>query len=329
MKIFISHISEEALFALLLKDFIESTFLGQCEVSLSSNAGHSDASAKWLAELDDTLTSAELLFVLCSPKSIRQPWVHFEFGSAWTRKIPITCICHSGQSKSGLPAHLRTFSSFEADDHDFMEQLLNGLATLLGIERLPRLSYDTMKAELRATLVSLAHGGKEGEAKISAVAVSDQEQAVIEATSESLSIKEVEASEAEPVIGKELEEKIDERIEEKIREKKEPRKPKPPPPSKPGVLVKRKKKKTPKKKDTQAEPESVQKRVLTLLAGSGDTGYPLEDLADLLGIAEPKLEPVLDVLKDQAFLNISVEVGRPPEYKIASKGEQYLTASKT
>lgn len=329
MNILISHVPEEALIALLLKDFIESTFLGQFEVSLGKNVTDIGVGDKWLVELDGSLTSADLLLVLCSPKSIRQPWIHFEFGCAWTKSMAISCLCHSGLNKVGLPPHLRTFDVLEVDDEGFMEELFADLAKRFGIKRLPRLSYDTMKAELRATLVSLAHGGKEGEAKISAVAVSDQEQAVIEATSESLSIKEVEASEAEPVIGKELEEKIDERIEEKIREKKEPRKPKPPPPSKPGVLVKRKKKKTPKKKDTQAEPESVQKRVLTLLAGSGDTGYPLEDLADLLGIAEPKLEPVLDVLKDQAFLNISVEVGRPPEYKIASKGEQYLTASKT
>jgi hypothetical protein len=232
-------------------------------------------------------------------------------------------------NKVGLPPHLRTFDVLEVDDEGFMEELFTDLAKRFGIKRLPRLSYDTMKAELRATLVSLAHAGKEGEAKISPVAVSDEEQVVIEATAESLSIKEVEASEAAPVLGKELEEKIDERIEEKIREKEEPRKPKPPPRSTPGVVVKRKKKKARKKKDTQAEPESVQKRVLTLLAEAGETGYPLEDLADLLGIVEPKLEPYLDVLKDQAYINISVEVGRPPEYKIASKGEQYLTASKT
>ena len=141
-----------------------------------------------------------------------------------------------------------------------------------------------------------------------------------------------------PLIAKELEDKIDERIEERIREKEEPSKPEPSKPeprkpkpekprSSPGKKVKvrglrRKKKEAPK------ETESVQKRVLKLLAAAGDTGYPLEDLSDLLGIVEPKLEPYLDVLKEQAYINIAVEVGRPPEYKIAAKGllnpEQYL-----
>ena len=68
--------------------------------------------------------------------------------------------------------------------------------------------------------------------------------------------------------------------------------------------------------------------MLTLLAEAGDAGYPLDDLSDLLGIVSPKLEPYLDVLKEQAYINISVEVGRPPEYKIAAKGEQYLAESK-
>ena len=285
MKILISYISDEALIALLLKDFIESTFLGQAEVLLSSNSGDSGVGDKWLVGLDGALTNADLLFVLCSPKSIRQPWIHFEFGCAWTKSLAISCLCHSGLNKIGLPSHLRTFEVLEVDDDNFMEQLFEDLAKRFGIRRLPRLSYDTMKAELRATLVSLVHGDE-------LISIDDLER------EPGFEGQEVEASEAAPLIAKELEEKIDERIEEKIREK-----------------------------DAPQETESVQKRVLKLLAAAGDTGYPLEDLSDLLGIVEPKLEPYLDVLKEQAYINIAVEVGRPPEYKIAAKGEQYLDES--
>ncbi|MDH3898356.1 MAG: hypothetical protein OEV25_01185 [Deltaproteobacteria bacterium] len=334
MKILISHISDEALIALLLKDFIESTFLGQFEVLLSSNSGDSGVGDKWLVELDGALTSADLLLVLCSPKSIRQPWIHFEFGCAWTKSLAINCLCHSGLNKIGLPSHLRIFEVLEVDDDNFMEQLFEDLAKRFGIRRLPRLSYDTMKAELRATLVSLSHTGKHDDAPI---AIDDFKR------EPGFAEQEVEASEAAPVIAKELEEKIDERIEEKIREKEEPSKPEPskPEPSKPepqkpkpekprsspGKKVKVKGLRR-KKKEAPQETESVQKRVLKLLAAAGDTGYPLEDLSDLLGIVEPKLEPYLDVLKEQAYINIAVEVGRPPEYKIAAKGEQYLDESR-
>jgi hypothetical protein len=330
LQILISHISDEALIALLLKDFIESTFLGQAEVLLSSNSGDSGVGDKWLVGLDGALTSADLLLVLCSPKSIRQPWIHFEFGCAWTKSLSISCLCHSGLNKIGLPSHLRTFEVLEVDDDNFMEQLFEDLKKRFGIGRLPRLSYDTMKAELRATLVSLIHGDEP-------ISIDDLER------EPGFEGQEVEAAEAAPFIAKELEEKIDARIEEKIREKKEPSepespkpeppKPEPPKPepekprSSPGKKVKVKGLRR-KKKDAPKETESVQKRVLKLLADAGDTGYPLEDLSDLLGIVEPKLEPYLDVLKEQAYINIAVEVGRPPEYKIAAKGEQYLDESK-
>ena len=341
MKILISHVSDEALFALLLKDFIESTFLGQFEVFLSSNSGERGVGDKWLVELDGSLTSAELLLVLCSPKSIRQPWIHFEFGCAWTKSMAITCICHSGLNKVGLPPHLRTFDVLEVDSDDFMEQLLNDLAKRFGIKRLPRLSYDTMKAELRATLVSLASSTQAGERAIPTADVAEGQLEVgtgaqttptsgqdYTASVETETAKKVDATPPEIQLVEEgLDEEIDGTIEEKLRERKETSEPEPKPRSSPGVVIK-KKKKGGKKKDETAEPESVQKRVLKLLSEAGDTGYPLEDLSDLLGIVGPKLEPYLDVLKEQAYINISVEVGRPPEYKIAKKGEQYLAESK-
>ncbi|MCG6917615.1 MAG: toll/interleukin-1 receptor domain-containing protein [Deltaproteobacteria bacterium] len=348
MKILISHVSDEALFALLLKDFIESTFLGQFEVFLSSNSGERGVGDKWLVELDSSLTTAELLLVLCSPKSIRQPWIHFEFGCAWTKSMAITCICHSGLNKVGLPPHLRTFDVLEVEDDDFMEQLFNDLAKRFGIKRLPRLSYDTMKAELRATLVSLASSTQTGDRTISRAHLTEGQLEVStgpqtapasgQGYTEPMGTKTAKTVDETPpeiqLVEEGLDEEIDVTIEEKLRERKEAAEPKPQfqpkpqpqPRSSPGVVVKKKKKRG-KKKDETAEPESVQKRVLTLLSEAGDTGYPLEDLSDLLGIVGPKLEPYLDVLKEQAYINISVEVGRPPEYKIAAKGEQYLAES--
>jgi hypothetical protein len=136
------------------------------------------------------------------------------------------------------------------------------------------------------------------------------------------------ASEVEPLYDKEFADEIDKKIEKKIRAKKAPSKPKPRPRSAPAVVIKKKVRKGRKKKETPSEPESVQKRILKLLVEAGDTGYALDDLSDLLGIVGPRLEPYLDVLKDQSYINIAVEVGRPPEYTIAAKGEQYLVETK-
>jgi hypothetical protein len=222
-----------------------------------------------------------------------------------------------------------------------MEQLLNDLAKRFGIKRLPRLSYDTMKAELRATLVSLASSTQAGDRIIPTADVTggqvevrteaETAPAVGQDYTASVETETAKKGDATPpeiqLVEEGLDEEIDGTIEEKLRDRKETSEPKPKPRSSPGVVIKKKKKRG-KKKDETAEPESVQKRVLKLLSEAGDTGYPLEDLSDLLGIVGPKLEPYLDVLKEQAYINISVEVGRPPEYKIAAKGEQYLAESK-
>jgi hypothetical protein len=340
LKILISHVSDEALFALLLKDFIESTFLGQFEVFLHSNSGERGVGDKWLVELDGSLSSAELLLVLCSAKSIRQPWIHFEFGCAWTKSMAITCICHSGLNKVGLPPHLRTFHVLEAEDDDFMEHLLNDLAKRFGIKRLPRLSYDTMKAEMRATLASIASSAQAVDRAVLSADFTES-QVAVRAEAETPRVQgsgyttpaRTEPSEKSAgtpseiqLVEEGLDDEIDGTIEERFRERKEAVEPKPSPRTSPAVVIKQRKKRG-KKKDETAEPESVQKRVLTLLSEAGDTGYPLEDLSDLLGIVCPKLEPYLDVLKEQAYINISVEVGRPPEYKIAAKGEHYLAQS--
>lgn len=254
--------------------------------------------------------------------------------------MAITCICHSGLNKVGLPPHLRTFDVLEVENDDFMEQLFNDLAKRFGIKRLPRLSYDTMKAELRATLVSIASSAQAGDRAILTADVSEGLVAVRTEAETSPARGQVYAAPVKTDTAKKvaetppeiqlveegLDDEIDGTIEERFRERKETPEPQPMPRSSPGVVIKKKKKRG-KKKDETAKPESVQKRVLTLLSEAGDTGYPLEDLSDLLGIVGPKLEPYLDVLKEQAYINISVEVGRPPEYKIAAKGEQYLAES--
>ena len=52
MNIFISHISEETSIVEILKDWIESTFLGQCEVFASSDKADLSMGNTWITEID-------------------------------------------------------------------------------------------------------------------------------------------------------------------------------------------------------------------------------------------------------------------------------------
>jgi hypothetical protein len=156
LNIFISHISEEASIAEVLKDWIESTFLGQSEVFASSDTDDLPAGHKWIDEIDQALDSAVAFLALCSPASLKKPWIHLETGWGWIKGLPIIPICHSGQKKSDLPSPISTFQALETDSGSFVFDLFTALAKHLGFAKFPRIDQDTMLRELTAAIVSIS-----------------------------------------------------------------------------------------------------------------------------------------------------------------------------
>jgi len=91
-KIFISHIHEEVDLAIVLKDWIESTFSGQCDVFVSSDTNDLPAGSKWMDELEKSLDEAVAFIVLCSPNSLSHPWINFETGCGWIKNVQLDSI---------------------------------------------------------------------------------------------------------------------------------------------------------------------------------------------------------------------------------------------
>ena len=156
MNIFISHISEEASIAEVLKDWIESTFLGQCDVFSSSDTNNFTARDKWIDEIDQTLNSAVAFLVLCSAASLKRPWIHRETGWGWIKGLPIIPICHSGQKKDDLPSSVSTFQALEINSDGFVSDLFTTLAKHLGFARFPRIDQDAMLQELTAAIGAIS-----------------------------------------------------------------------------------------------------------------------------------------------------------------------------
>jgi hypothetical protein len=148
MRVFISHISEEAPLAHVLKDWIESSFAGQCDVFVSSDKDDIPAGSKWLEEIESALESASALIVLCSPSSLARSWISFETGCGWIKHVPIIPICHSGQKKASLPPPLSMLQALELDDQDFVYNLLSSLAKHLGFGKVPRIDQAAMRSQL-------------------------------------------------------------------------------------------------------------------------------------------------------------------------------------
>src|ERR1700722_15407363 len=95
-RLFISHISEERSIAEQLKTALVRDFLGLLDVFVSSDTESIAAGAEWLRSIEKALHDCAVFVVLCSPESVRRPWINFEAGAAWMRDIPLIPVCHAG-----------------------------------------------------------------------------------------------------------------------------------------------------------------------------------------------------------------------------------------
>jgi hypothetical protein len=117
-KIFISHISEEAKLASLLKVHLERDFLGAVDVFVSSESASIGAGKNWLREIEDALKTATVIVILCSSTSISRPWINFEAGGGCIRGVPVVPLCHSRMRPVELPIPLSLLQGGEAANAD-------------------------------------------------------------------------------------------------------------------------------------------------------------------------------------------------------------------
>jgi hypothetical protein len=138
-RLFVSHISEEAEIAALLKQTIEEDFLDLVKLFQSSNIGSIAAGDDWLAAVQQALNDAAAVIVLCSHASIHRPWVQFELGAAWSRQVPIIPICHSGLRAIDLPMPLSRREAVELAAPDGFARLYQAIAKIIDLKRIPEL----------------------------------------------------------------------------------------------------------------------------------------------------------------------------------------------
>jgi uncharacterized SAM-dependent methyltransferase len=128
LSVFVSHISEERELAELLKQRLSKDFLRWVDVFSSSDGESIAAGDEWLQSIRQGLTNAEMLLVLCSPASIRRPWINFEAGAAWISDKRLIPICHSGLNPGELPMPLSVLHAIEAGDRRGIEALYGQIA---------------------------------------------------------------------------------------------------------------------------------------------------------------------------------------------------------
>src|SRR6185503_4147291 len=90
INVFISHISEEAELAGILQQHLKKAFLGIVDSFVSSDSSSIRPGQQWLNRIDVALNKTNIVLVLCSKESITEPWISFEAGAGWLKKIDVS-----------------------------------------------------------------------------------------------------------------------------------------------------------------------------------------------------------------------------------------------
>ena len=130
--IFLSHATEEKNIAEYIKQQLTDHFLGLVNVFVASDKQSISLGEKWLNEIDSALSGSKLELLLCSPSSLNRPWIYFEAGAGWIRKIPVVPICHSGILPSKLPPPLNSLQGIDATDPEGWRTLYEQIAQFVG-----------------------------------------------------------------------------------------------------------------------------------------------------------------------------------------------------
>ena len=138
--VFISHIAPEKEVAIAFKELIEASFLGMIEIFVSSDEHSIQVGQRWLDDITNALEICSIEIILCSPQSIKRPWINFEAGAGWIRKIPVIPLCHSGMEPRELPLPLNLLQAAIANQVSSLNLVLPVLAQAVGSST-PRVDF--------------------------------------------------------------------------------------------------------------------------------------------------------------------------------------------
>lgn len=170
-KIFMSHISEEAPLASVLKKWIDTTFTGHSETFMSSDIESMPAGTEWLREIDQALAGSSIFIVLCSPVALKRPWVSFETGCGWIKQVPVVPVCHSGIQASSLPLPISRFQALEIESEEFISDFLKSIAKHLNVSNVPKIDQVSLRGEIEKSIEEISYdedAGANGENRLTA-----------------------------------------------------------------------------------------------------------------------------------------------------------------
>lgn len=142
--IFISHANEDASLAETIKTQIDNVFEKKVDVFVSSIPGTISPGSDWFDKIIGNLTANNAFIVLVTPFSEKRPFVWFEIGFSWLRRLNKKCeiyaICVPPINPGDLPEPLCRLQAITITDEKqtiaFFDKLIKqfGLGTLGALE---------------------------------------------------------------------------------------------------------------------------------------------------------------------------------------------------
>lgn len=156
-RVFVSHIGEEAAVASRLKQWVSESFPEQLSIFVSSDSDSIPPGAEWRNNLDAALEGASAMVVICSSEALNRPWISFETGCAWIKRIPVIPVCHSNVDKEELPRPFSRFQALNLTEDEFSQKLLSSLSNHLRLSDVPPVQFARMQQELIEAAQSVDH----------------------------------------------------------------------------------------------------------------------------------------------------------------------------
>jgi len=143
VKIFISHSSHDRKLLEALTDLLKAAFaLRARDILCTSVPGHKLPGGTDTEDaLLGLLKSAKLLIGVLTPASLGSSYVLFELGARWGLKQPLISLVACGVTMGNLQEPLKSKNALNAADENDVRQLIEDVASHLGLEIEPTPSY--------------------------------------------------------------------------------------------------------------------------------------------------------------------------------------------
>jgi DNA-binding MarR family transcriptional regulator len=150
--IFISHINEDSQIAIQLKNLLITLFSNRIEIFVSSDKESIPYGKEWFPPIKQNLINCKLTLILCSPNSIRRPWINFEAGASAILDRPTIPLCYGGQKRGDLPEPLSYYRGANADDIEDLTGVIKEISRIIGS---PLSSVDISQSDFFVTVSAL------------------------------------------------------------------------------------------------------------------------------------------------------------------------------